>query len=522
MFRALACAAFLFAAPAWGATPITAGTDLSTVLNSSGEYELQAGTHTASTFTIAANVALTSQYGSTLVVPENVILEYRDGFSMVGMQVLMATGSQIKAEAESGDTYVDGALLQENTFRTTGTITTAPRIYIGQGFNSYHRNIVIKDNDFWSIVLLEEVGDRNKFTGNFFYEMTGLRPLQWWGSNHLIAGNYVNGGIFGITALGKHNIAAGRRPCTGNRVESNVVLNTSEEGISFDVVGNVATETVLREYDTVASKPGGSVINLASANWSAQTTYTGSVYDAVFVSGTLAGQRFKITTHSGAAFTLSGLSDVYASVTVGDGVSVQLSCYDNTIANNISIPLLAADRAHTSGIVLHGTGVGMRIYNNIAYGENDGVGAGEGGLTNFAIRETSLNSITAGTCGGDGSAVINGTRDSITCTQRRGPVGLNSIYSNRHVGGGIGSDYKNYGGASDYTPPPSTYTDNQASTRAAIGWVGGTNPTTAEGFRLSASSSLAGAGVANDTADDADQGDYFGDPWPRPSIGAFQ
>lgn len=496
----------LLSVPAGAATPIAAGTDLSTVLNASGEYELQAGTHTASTFTMAAGVTLTAVEGATLLIPASVVLEYRDNFQMTGMQVRMASSSQLKAEAESGDTHVDGALIAENTFMTTGTITTAPRIYIGQGFNSYNRNIKVRDNDLWSIVLLEEVGDNNDFTGNFFYQMDGLRPIQWWGSNHNIEGNYVDGGIFGIAALGKHNIAANRRPCTGNTVSGNIVLNTSEEGISFDVVGNVAAETVLREYDTVASKPGGSVINLASANWAAQTTYTGSLYDAVFTSGTLAGRRYKITTHSGAAFTLSGLSADYASVTVGDGVSVQLSCYDNKIAHNIVIPKLTADRAHTSGIVLHGTGVDMDIRNNIVYGESDGVGAGDAGLVYHGIRETSLNSIVA--------------TDSITGIQRRGPVGLNRIEGNRELGGGIGSDYKNYGGMPDFTPPPSTYSNNSAMTRAEMLWVGGINPTTPEGFAPRANSPLCGAGkpIWPRTLDH--KGRRF--QKYRPAIGAFE
>ena len=482
MFRATkALLLILFSFPAWAATPITAGTDLSTVLNSSGEYELQAGTHTVSTgFTMATSVTLTCVPEASILLSSSVILKFDDNNIISGCNWRMSNDSRLQAEAVSGNTFVQNAIIENNVFSTSGTITTAPTLRFGQGFNSYHRNNIVMNNSFFSVVVLEEVGDNIDYIGNQWFGMDNLRPLQWWGSNHDILRNYVNGGIFGLSALGKHNIAANRRPCTNNNVSSNIVLNTSEEGISFDVVGNVAAETVLREYDTVASKPGGDVINLTSANWIAQTTYTGSLYDAVFTSGTLAGQRFKITTHLGAAFTLSGLSSVYASVTVGDGVSIQLSCYGNTIANNIVIPKLTSTRAHTSGIALHGTGVDTNIINNIVYGENDGVGAGESGYTYFAIREASLNSITA--------------TDSITGNARRGPVGLNQVIGNRNLGGGIGSDYKNYGGSPDYTPPPSTYSDNLTISSSSIFWVGGDAPTTAEGFKLKPLSPLLGEG----------------------------
>lgn len=482
MKKILAFAAGLLLSQAVGAaTPITAGTDLSTVLNASGEYELQTGIHTANTFTIAADVTLTSVEGATLVIPDNVILEYRDNFEMTGVQVRMATGSQLKAEAESGDTFVSAALIADNTFMATGVISTPPRIYIGQGFNSYHRNIVVRDNNIYSVILLEEVGDNNDFIDNYFFNMAGLRPIQYWGSNHTISGNYVNGGIFGITALGKHNIAAGRRPCTGNVIRGNIVLNTSEEGISFDVVGNVAAETVIREYDTVSAKPGSPVFTLASANWGALTTYTGSVYDMVFVSGALAGKRYKITTHSGANFTTDIGASEYALSATSDGVSIQLSCYANTIANNIVIPLLNAERAHTTGITLHGTGVDMNIVNNIVYGENDGVGAGDTSLTYYGIREASLNSIV-------------GT-DSVTGVQRRAPVGLNRIIGNRSLGGGVGADYKNYGALPDFTPPASTYSDNSVVTRSWFDWVGGEVPSTKEGYRPKDTSPLCRAGT---------------------------
>lgn len=502
----------LFTLPAWSATPITAGTDLSTVLNSSGEYELQAGTHTVNaTFTMATNVTLTAAEDASLVIASGQILNFDDGNVIEGVYIRMESNSRLQAAAASGNTTVQNARIEGNTFVRSGTITTAPYLRFGQGFGAgqFHQNNVVRDNDFYEVSILEEVGNNIAYEGNHFYNMAGLRPLQIWGSNHRVIGNYVDGGIFGLSLLGKHNIAAARRPCTGNVFAGNIVLNTSEEGISMDVVGNVAAETVIREYDTVATTPGSSVITLSSANWSAQTTYTGSVYDLVFVTGTLAGKRYKITTHSGASFTLANVSSDYASITVGDGVSIQLSCYGNTIANNIVIPALIEGRDFSSGIVLHGTGTENTIANNIVYG----VDTGAGSFDNYAIREANLNGIVA-----TDAITYDGTNSTtIAATQRRAPVGLNTITNNRSIGGGTGVDYINYSSSADYTPIGSTYTDMQEVTRESLKWIGGPNPATAEGFQPKPNSPLIGAGSPLGAKYDYNSF-RFGNP---PNIGAF-
>lgn len=500
---------FLLPLSAWATvTVVPAGTNLTTVLNTSGDYELQYGTHTLTVdFKTASNVSITAVEGATLVLPTGIDLEYRDGFLLSGVQIRMADSARIKAVAESGDSHTNGADIIGNTIIATGDAvsgSTAPHLYLGQGFNSYHRNIRIRGNILNRVFILEEVGDSITYEENIFLNMDSLRPLQFWGSNHIVRGNYVSGGILGISVLGRHDIAANRRQCMNNSITSNIVIGTSEEGISMDVIGNVGAQSVVREYDTVGSKPGSPVINLSSANWAAQTNYNGSRYSVIFVSGTLRGQRFLITDHVGAGFTLDMASTDYANVAVGDGVSVQLACYASTIANNITIPALKSHRAHTSGIVLHGTGVGITIANNIAYGINDGEGAGDGALTNFAIRETSLNSIDPAS--------------SITGNLRRAPVGGNTISNNRNLGGGIGHDYKNYGSATDYTALPSTYGGNSDLAAAAVGWIGGPSPSTAGGFRLNGSSPLRKAGTNVGALTD-----YLGRAFfPTPSIGAYQ
>lgn|GEM_PF-5319442 len=471
--------------PAWAVpTEITAGTDLTGVLNSSGEYELQDGAHTiAANFTTAADVIVTATEGATLYINSSVIFEYRDGFELRGVQVRMANDSELKTEAESGDTHVDGAVLSGNTFMTTGTITTNPQVRISQGFATYQRNIDIEDNDFFGVEVYEEFADATHIVGNRFFDFdTDGYPIRYWGSNHYIARNFITGGQIGIGALGRHDLNAFRLPCTGNRIISNIVLNTSEEGISFDSLANNGTWTVLREYDTVATTPGSSVITLADGDWAAQTTYNSSRYDAVFTSGDLAGTRHKITTHSGASFTLSIDGGDYALIQVGDGVSVQLSCYGNTIAHNVVMPTLASHRANVSGIVLHGIGINNQIYNNVVYGETDGVGTGDNNFTYLAIREANLNSVNPAS--------------GITGNQRRGPVGPNMIVSNRSLGGGMGANYRNYGAAGDYTPPESTYTDNsELSADEITAWLALRSATTADMLRPSADSPLCAAGT---------------------------
>lgn len=471
--------------PSWAVTSVTAGTDLSTTLNSAGTYELQAGTHNVTAgFTMAADVTLTAVDGATLVIKSGQILKFADRDVIQGVNIAMENNSRLQAEAVVGDTEVIGARIQGNTFGTSGTITTAPMLRFGQGFNSYHRRNLVVDNDFYSVYALEEVGEANHFIGNRFYSMDGLRPIQIWGSYHRVVGNYVGGGIFGISLLGKANIAADRRPCTGNVIDGNIVVGTSEEGISMDTVGNVAAESLIREYDTIKTLGGSSVVTLNSANWVAQTTYTGSKYDLTIISATnasMVGKRYKITTHSGAAFTLDISGSDYANLTVGDGVSIALQCYDNAITNNTVIPVLTSSRAYTSGIVLHGIGVNNTIQNNLLFGENDGVGTGDvGAYTHFALRETSLNGITA--------------TDSVTGLARRGLVGLNSILYNTVLGGDYGADYNDYGSNTVYTPPASTYTGNATSTKSAVGWTGGADASEANDFCLEADSPLIAAG----------------------------
>lgn len=485
------CLGLSLSLPAWSVTSIDAGTDLSTVLNAAGSYELQPGTHTVSTgFTIAADVTLTSAPDAALVIAASQTLKFSDRDVIEDNDIRMSSGSVFQAEAVSGDTETRGARIEGNAFSRNGTISANPYVRFGQGFNSYHRNNMVVDNDFYQINILQEVGEGQKYINNRFYNMAGLRPIQLWGKANRVIGNYVSGGITGILYLADHSIGSGapaRSPCTQNVTSGNIVLDTTEEAISMDLTGDSATRTVAREYDTIGSLGGSPVVTLASGNWSAQTTYTGSKYDLVVVSATnasMVGKRYKIITHLGAAFTTDISSSDYANLTIGDGVAVILECYENTISNNVALPMLASDRAYTSGIVLHGLGLNTTISNNITRGEYDGVGTGDiGAYDYYAIREASLNGITA--------------TDSVTGLKRRAPVGLNTISTNRSLGGGVGVDYNNYddGVTADYTPPASTSTGNAVVTAADVGWSGGTSPTTAAGFCLDSDSALLGAGT---------------------------
>lgn len=468
-------------------TAVAAGTDLSAVLNAAGSYELQAGTHSIDTgFTMAADVTLTAAEGAELIIRTGQILKFADRDRISGLEILIESNARLQAEAVSGDTFTEHAVIEDCVLRASGTISTTPLLRLGQGFNSYHRNNIIQRNDFYGVVCLEEVGDANHYLHNRFFEVDGVRPLQLWGSNHRVIGNLVTGGIFGISFLGKANLAADRRPCAGNVIAGNIVVGTSEEGISLDTVGNVAAECLIREFDTIKTLGGSSVVTLNSVNWVAQTTYTSSKYDLVVVAATnasMVGRRFLITTHLGGNFTLSISASDYSNLTIGDSVSVQLPVYDNVIANNVVIPALKSDRAYTSGIVLHGVGIGTTIANNIVFGANDGVGSGDtaANFQNFAIRETSLNGVTA--------------TDSVTGLARRALVGLNTLINNRSIGGGYGLDYRDYGSNTPYTPPASTYTGNAATDAASIGWAGGASPVGPDDYCLTEDSALLAAGT---------------------------
>lgn len=500
--------ALLLIAPSVDAAPITAGTDLSTVLNTPGDYELQAGNHqVTTTFTMATSVRLTAAPGATLTIKNSQHLIFDDGNVISGVPFLMESGSRLQAAAVSGNTQVATATIIGNTFSQSGTVSTTPLIRIGQGFNSLHSNITIKDNVFDAVYILQEVGRNISYIGNRFYDMDGLRPIQLWGSDNRVIGNYVDGGVFGISILGKANIAADRASCTNNLIASNIVLNTSEEGISMDTVGNVAAEATIREYDTIKTATGTPIVTLNSANWAAQTTYTGSKYDLVVVSATntsLVNRIFKITTHSGRNFTLDISADDYAKFSVGDGVAIALACTGNTIANNVVIPALFSDRANTTGITLHGQGIGNTIANNVVYGESDGVGSGDTDITKFGIREFSLNGITAS--------------DSVTGLQRRAPVGLNRIFNNRVIGGGFGAEYKDYGSNTSYTSSSSVYRNTASASTTRFGFYGGAHTDPGKAYKITSGSSLYSAGYPIPGLTDY-QGRSFNSV---PSIGAYE
>lgn len=490
-------------------TLIPEGSDLAAALANPGEYELGPGFHPlAGTVTTAANVTLTAHAAARLSLANGAVLRYDDAFILRGVSCELGSGAILQPLAISGNARVDGATLEGNRF--TSLAASPGYVRVGQGFNDYHRNIRIAGNLFDRSFVLIETGDAISILANRFINLeASLRAITLWGSNCRALYNWVDdcAGL-GITLLGREDTAANRRLCTGNVIASNLVTGTADEGISIDVVGDIGAACTIREYDTVASKPGGNVINLSSGAWAAQTTYTGSRYHAVFISGALAGRYFLVTTHNGASFTLSGISGgEYSSITAGDGVSIQLLAYGNTIANNTIVPKLAAGDAYTTGIVLHGMGIDNDIFNNICAGYGSDPG---GFITKFGIREYLLNGITPAS--------------SITGNARRGMVCSNRIRHNIVIAGGLGAEYRDYGSNPTYLPaPPSTYSGN--SELADPGFVGGVLPAPGaapDAYRLRAGSAAirTGAALATYAASFRD----YGGRRPRmpPDIGAWQ
>jgi hypothetical protein len=253
----------------------------------------------------------------------------------------------------------------------------------------------------WAALILF-VGNDNLIDGNTFNGVTGsganIQVLG--GKRNQITNNVTHGGITAIAFLYSRGSNGGGTASVidGNVVKGNTCSGFSEEGITFDVLGNQAADVSTFEDARVASV-AGQTVSLSSA---AYPSYVG--YDMVFVSGAMAGHTRTIVAQSGSSFTLDGP----VSAAPNDEVVIGAPFKNNVVANNT-----VSAAGSNNAILLYGMAFGNTIENNRVLVGN--------------LKVESLDNIVPAT----GSA---------TRSYGRAPCGYNTVQSNT-VAGDISLEY---------------------------------------------------------------------------------
>ena len=297
------------------------------------------------------------------------------------------------------------------TFNGGGTYTTSGALNLGNNctivgvnFTNGSRQVVINGNrntvrgctfgpNNWAALMIE-VGAYNVIDGNAFNTVRarGANIQVCGGGHNQITNNTTKGGVTGIIFLYRRSLNGGGLASlsTDNVVSGNTCSGFSEEGITFDVMGNSAPDIPCLEYDTVKAV-SGSTITLSALPF---PSYVG--YDMVFLSGALNGRTRSIVGQSGSGFTLDSAP---SGVAVGDKVVIGATFKRNLVTGNT----VTASSSGWPAINLYGL-----CYQNLI--ENNHVLTG-------AIKVESTDNLD----------VASG---SVTRTYGRAPCGYNTVRNN--------------------------------------------------------------------------------------------
>ena len=231
--------------------------------------------------------------------------------------------------------------------------------------------------------------DNNRFSGT---PGSGGNIQVVGGKRNHITNNTIRGGTTSILFMWHRGNGGGAATVIeDNVVTGNDYSGASEEGISFDVMGN-SPWNGLFEYGPLANVDGQTV---TISGRRAFPSYVG--YDVVFVDGALAGRTRTIASQDGDRFTLEGS---LVGAAPGDHVTVAAVYKDNYVAYNTGASAFTA-------LLLYGNCFGNLVEHNTVTGDNK-------------IRVASLNHLTPS---GD-SVTLAGT------TSARAPSGYNTIRHN--------------------------------------------------------------------------------------------
>jgi hypothetical protein len=252
--------------------------------------------------------------------------------------------------------------------------------------------------------LLVIIGSDNVIDGNTFNGVTGFGGnIQILGGkrNH-VTGNVVHGGITSIAFLYSRSCNGGGRASLieGNVVSGNRCSGASEEGITFDTMGNRPADSAAFEYDRIR-RVSGSTVTLSPVAF--RRRYVG--YDMVFLSGSLRGHTRRIVKQTGSRFVLDARVPrgvAHSSVVIG------ATFKRNQVTGNTVVS------AGTVGILLYGMAFGNTIQANV--------------VDRGGIKVESIDNLVAA----DGSA---------TRTYGRAPSGYNTVKGNTVSQGNISLEY---------------------------------------------------------------------------------
>jgi hypothetical protein len=230
--------------------------------------------------------------------------------------------------------------------------------------------------------------DRNRFSGT---PGSGGNIQVIGGKRNHITNNTIRGGTTSILFMWSQWNGGGEASVIeDNVVTGNVYSGASEEGISFDVMGN-SRDNGLFEYDALTAVDGQTV----TLSNRAFPDYTG--YDVVFVDGELAGRTRTITAQNGNAFTLAAS---LAGAAPADHVTLAAVYKRNYVAYNTGT-------SASTALLLYGNCFGNTLEYNTVTGDNQ-------------IRVSSVNHLTPA----GGSVTLKGT------TSARAPSGFNTVRGN--------------------------------------------------------------------------------------------
>lgn len=195
-----------------------------------------------------------------------------------------------------------------------------------------------------------------------------------------ITNNYVKGGRAAIIHLWTWGqipaaTATQTNDCYGNLIDGNVILNQTEEGISFDGGNSLDNATV------ASTNTGASTITLSAAAW-ATAGSKWQYYWVYFLTGANVSKMYRITAMSNATLTLEIAAGEMATIAAGDTVVIGAPFHHNRVTNNY----IDGRSSSTFSIWLYS----FSCYNVVANNTIDGASIGTASTNSMAAAAGSV------------------------------------------------------------------------------------------------------------------------------------
>jgi hypothetical protein len=274
------------------------------------------------------------------------------------------TGSYIYS-ADNASIRIVGAISPSNNTTIDGLTCIAYGDDLGIGAGGTVSGATIKNCTFnesgsnkfsWASIIFYQATSctiyHNTFNGS---SAVGSCIQSLGGKNNVVSYNTCVGGVTSIAFLYSRGVNGGGLASIvdNNEVHHNTCSGFSEEGITFDDIGNTAADVACIDTATVTAVGTGTIT--LTAYGSAYATLTG--YDIFPLDGTMQCRPFTITSQSGAKKNVFSVADS-TGVTVGDHVTIAALFKNNYIHDNSS------DATDYNAIIIYGAAYNNRIENN--------------------------------------------------------------------------------------------------------------------------------------------------------------